>query len=356
MAALNIGTNYLDLGNWVRYRWLGYPEVTRTRSVRISCLADAPDREKNHVEFTPIEPEAESHLQKVFVSFLENRRAEMERPSADRKAYFDRVFPPGTRGHLLLISLDLSPHYAPINQPELMETWRNNWRHLRAEMANFPDLRWLSITGADGGMTTGDFLDAGHLTVAGQQHLAQAVAAEIAARGGWLDPTAPGALPAFDRFGGRWVEPREIPPYRRTGLLETLTPAPSRFFSSFGLARDSEFLSVHPRTQLRFPVSAGKHTLRTTIRFVPAAYETTPDSEPTDGVSAAIKLISPARPPQSLYDRYINPAEAQADRGDVPITLSFDAPADCELEFEVGPGPQENYNRDWAYIGPLTIE
>ena len=57
----------------------------------------------------------------------------------------------------------------------------------------------------------------------------------------------------------------------------------------------------------------------------------------------------------SELDSYL-PATVATDRGLLSLGASFVLPADAEIEISVGPGPQGALNRDWFWLGNLSIE
>ena len=69
-----------------------------------------------------------------------------------------------------------------------MKSWRESWIRLRSDMAQIADLRWLSLTAAQGETEVNDFMDLGHMTPQGQSRLANAVAEKLLASGGWFGP------------------------------------------------------------------------------------------------------------------------------------------------------------------------
>jgi hypothetical protein len=356
MAALNIATNYLDVGNWVRYRWLGRMEFASDRTVKVRPLLSAPDNDVDYAGFkAPAQADTIAALSKYFRNHLDHRRQYVLRPFAEREAYFAEMYPTTQRARLLVLTLDLNPYYAPTTDKELMDTWRDNWKRLRADMALIPDLRWVSLTGADGGLQVDDFLDLGHLTVGGQRRVAETVAANLIGPGGWFDPAAPGSEPRPASLADHWINTQDLPAYQLEPF-RYLSPVPTRFFSSFGPSLDADFLSVHPTTRLCFDVPAGEHRLRTTLRFAPGAYEDNAEGQCTDGVTLELALVGPGDRRTVVCSRLVDPARVIEDRARLPITIPFTTGADDEVELSIGPGPSGHATRDWVFLGPLTIE
>jgi hypothetical protein len=291
MAALNIATNYLDIGNWVRYRWLGRLEFAADRTVRVRPLESAPDTDIDRETFTaPPQPETVTTMRRLFLNNLLARQKYVHRPFAERAAYFGDMYPVSHRSHLLLLSLDLNPYYAPSDDPELKPVWADNWQRLRADMSRIPDLRWVSLTGADGAMQIDDFIDLGHLTVKGQRCVAETVAANLTGPGGWFDSATPRSVPQPIALPARWVETASLPQYQSERFIH-LKPEPVLFLSSFEPALGPDSLSGHQTTTLHFVPPSGSHQLHTTLHIAPSAYENLSEGDATDGVLFDISFI-----------------------------------------------------------------
>lgn len=188
LASLNIATNYLDAGNWVRYLFLGRSFLDSNRNVNIQPLRDVSESDVPIRAFTPPVSESVKTMSEIFFNHIPAQKAYLQRSLADRSAYFAELFPPSLRSHLLLVTSDFNPYYAPHNNKEKMKEWAENWEQLRTDMAKITDLRWVSITGSDGELQVDDFIDLGHLTPQGQRKLADAVADNLLAPGGWFAP------------------------------------------------------------------------------------------------------------------------------------------------------------------------
>jgi hypothetical protein len=126
-------------------------------------------------------------MRDIFLGNIAAWEAYVKRPLAERAAYFAEMYPPALRRHLLLLTLDFNPYYAP--RDEIKATaWRASWAQLRSDMRQIPDLRWVSLTGTQGELQDDDFADLGHMTVHGQRLLADAVADNLLSPGGWFGP------------------------------------------------------------------------------------------------------------------------------------------------------------------------
>lgn len=186
LAGLNIATNYLDAGNWVRYLLLGRPFFDADRKVKIQALRDVADSDVPVQTFTPPSADAAKNMRLIFSNRITAQKADLERPLSTRAAYFSELFPSSLRSHLLLLTPDVNPYYAPTNDRGKMKTWFENWERVRKEMAQITDLRWVSLTASHGELQVDDFIDLGHLTPQGQQRLADAVADNLVGPGGWF--------------------------------------------------------------------------------------------------------------------------------------------------------------------------
>lgn len=356
LAGLNIATNCLDVGNWVRYRWLGRLEAGGDRNVHLHPLETAPEQDLDVTGFVvPDDRKTRQTMRDIFRFHLIARQKYLQRPLVQREAYLAEIYPPAVRSHLLLITCDMNPYYAPAQEAGLMQTWHDNWRQLRADLARQTDLNWVGLTCADGGLKIDDFCDLGHLTISGQQRLAEAVADKLLAPGGWFDSAAPGSESLPASLTGQWIEWSSVPRYQRDSF-QFMHPQPVRFFSSFGPALDTDFYNAHPTTRLRFAVPPGAHRLRTTLRFAPGAYENLPQEQATDGITFEAALVDPIGRRTVLLTRQLAPWSTPADRRTVPVDLSFSTPTGTELEVSITPGPQGRDTRDWVSLGPLTID
>jgi len=207
LASLNILTNHLDAGNWIRYRWLGRPYFDADRRVKIQPLRDAPEGDVSITRFVPPEQEKTAEtLRGIFIANQAARDHYLQRSLEERAAYFADMYPTRLRSHLLLLTLDFNPYYAPHEDAAKMKVWRGMWAQLRADMIRIPDLRWVSLTGSDGRMEVDDYVDLGHLTSRGQRRLGDAVAENLLAPGGWFDPATPGAGRPPARLAGKPID------------------------------------------------------------------------------------------------------------------------------------------------------
>lgn len=188
LASLNIMTNYLDAGNWMRYLFLGRPYFSGDRNVEIQPLRNAAETDVTVPKFIVPAPESVKMMSEIFYNQCGEEAKYLQLPLAERAAYFEEIFPSSLRGNLLLLTSDYNPYYAPRNNSQKITEWRENWVQLRKEMAQISDLRWVSITSADGEFDIDDFVDLGHLTPQGQRKLADAVADNLLASSGWFTP------------------------------------------------------------------------------------------------------------------------------------------------------------------------
>ncbi len=356
LAGLDILTHYLDAGNWIRYRWLGRPLVNSNRQVEIQPLSEAAESDVTMDKFIPPTTAGTAdQMSGFFLAHLGARHTYIQRPWQERAAYFEEMYPSRLRSHLLVLSGDFNPYYAPHQDATAMNIWRTIWDQLRADMARIPNLRWVSYSGSNGLMQVEDFIDLGHMTPHGQQRVAEAVAGNLLGKGGWFDPANPGAEKLPEIMAGRWCETRSLRPYQMEPF-RLMAPRPSRFYSTYGPALYGEFYFAHPDTRLRFQVTAGHHVLRTSAHFNPAAYEHLPAVEATDGVQLEVALLSTDGHRSVVYDRTIDPLNRPADRVILPVEVAFDVSPGAEIEVFVGPGKSGQSNRDWVYLGPLTIQ
>ena len=355
LAGLNVLTDYLEVGNWIRYRWLGRPWVNSNRQVRIQPLSEVDDAGVAVEKFIPpTTPGTARQMAAIFLANLTARQTYVQRPLAERAAYFEEMYPSRLRSHLLLLTVDFNPYYAPHQDPTAMRTWRTMWADLRTDMARIPSLRWVSLSASNGQMEVDDFIDLGHMTPHGQHRLAEAVAGNLLGPGGWLNPATPGAEKPPAVVADQWCETELLRPYQATPF-QFMTPRPARFYSTFGPALYGEFYFAHPLTRLCFRVPAGHRVLRTSVHFDPAAYEHLPATEAAAGIQLEIALLAPDGHRSVVLGRTLDPVNRPADCGLLPVDVAFDVPPGADVELVVGPGKDGRTNRDWVYLGPVTI-
>jgi len=169
----------------------------------------------------------------------------------------------------------------------------------------------------------------------------------------------PGTRLGQDSLAGHWFEVDKLKRYQ-LGALKYLNPKPVRFYVRFGLSltgtEDAPQFGAHPETRLRFKIPAGTRHLKTSAGMSPGAYENLPADQATDGIDVNVTILKTGVADQVIYHRNLNPREHAADRGAVPIDVTFEMPADALLEVSVTPGPADSDRRDWTYLGKLLIE
>ena len=171
---------------------------------------------------------------------------------------------------------------------------------------------------------------------------------------------APGAEPRHVQPANAWHEVASLPRSQRA-MFDGMTPAPVRFFSSFGLSLERAGgrmdFGAHPVTRLVFALPAGRHVLRTTVIFSPDSYRSElPEADATDGVEIALTALGPGETRRALAMRTVDPRHRAADRGRTPLRIEFTLLQAGEVELLVGPGPAGRNTRDWVALGRLVIE
>jgi hypothetical protein len=172
---------------------------------------------------------------------------------------------------------------------------------------------------------------------------------------------APGVTLPKDDVSGKWCELAALPQWQRKPF-HAMQPAPVRFFATFGPALDESGgqtrYGAHPVTQLVFALSAGPHTLRSSLQMSVDAYRLDlKDSEATDGVEVSLFALEAGGRRRQLATRYFDPRHRPEDRGNQrPLEFTFTLPAAGEVELFFGPGPSGLATRDWIVLGPLKIE
>jgi len=172
---------------------------------------------------------------------------------------------------------------------------------------------------------------------------------------------APGVDPPRENVSGKWCELAALHPWQRKPF-HAMSPAPVRFFASFGPTFDESGgqyrYGAHPVTRLVFALSAGAHTLRSSLQMPLDAYKMDlQDSEATDGVEVSLFALGPNGERRPLATRHFDPRRNREDRGNQrPLEFTFTLPSAGEVELYFGPGPSGKDTRDWIQMGPLRID
>jgi predicted NAD-dependent protein-ADP-ribosyltransferase YbiA (DUF1768 family) len=171
---------------------------------------------------------------------------------------------------------------------------------------------------------------------------------------------APGVGVMQESLADRWVETASLRTWQREAFMG-MSPAPVRFFSTFGPAMDGSsgqpLYGAHPVTRLVFALPAGEHVLRTSLQMPLDAYRLDlPDHEASDGVEVALTVLGSGGESRPLGLRYFDPRTNREDRGTLrPLEFRFHLPEAGEVELYFGPGPAGRDTRDWIQLGPLQI-
>jgi len=171
---------------------------------------------------------------------------------------------------------------------------------------------------------------------------------------------APAAVLFHEQPVNGWYQVRTLPTSQRA-TFDGMTPAPVRFFSSYGLTLERAHgrldFGAHPVTRLVFALPAGRHVLRTSVIFAEDAYRADlPEADATDGVEITLSAVGPGDPARVLGSRLVDPRHRPQDRGRTPLRFEFTLPAAGEVELFVGPGPAGRTTRDWVMLGRLVID
>lgn len=170
----------------------------------------------------------------------------------------------------------------------------------------------------------------------------------------------PVALPVENPLAGRTTEYATLLK-RHQRYFASMHPRPVRFYSSFrpdiwnpGQPGQERFFA-NPDLKLWFALKPGRHRLRTDLDLVPSAWENVKPADASDGVGLVARAYFPDGRAEVLRELAINPAANPAERGPQFVDWTFDLPAGAELELAVTAGPAGNGARDWATLGPITI-
>ena len=93
---------------------------------------------------------------------------------------------------------------------------------------------------------------------------------------------------------------------------------------------------------------AGARTIRVEFGLIPDAYER------SDGVEFEIVLVRPDASTQRLYQRFLQPAVLNSDRGPQSVQLEPAGSLEGTLLFKTLPGGSASY--DWSYWSKISVE
>jgi hypothetical protein len=171
---------------------------------------------------------------------------------------------------------------------------------------------------------------------------------------------APGVERPRSALADEWFETKALRSSQRE-IFSKMQPQPVRFFSSYGPVLDGTGgvarFGAHPVTRLVFRLAAGPHTLMTTASFAREAYDDALSADSsTDGVEITFSIIGSGFENRTLYTRQLEPYTNLKDRGIQLIKCSFNLRRESEVELFIGPGPNDNFSRDWVWFGPIEIK
>ncbi len=185
LAGLNIVTNYLDAGNWLRYLIFGRVYFDSDRKVKIQGLQHIGESDLTVPKFTP-RADTEKQWSEILANRIHAQSAYLKLPLRQRTDYFSEIFPLSVRKNLLLLTLDLNPYYVMNSDQDNLKLWTLNWKTLRRDMQQIDNLRWVSLSSPLDEFQINDFMDLGHLTPQGQKRIADKVADSLISPGGWF--------------------------------------------------------------------------------------------------------------------------------------------------------------------------
>jgi len=140
--------------------------------------------------------------------------------------------------------------------------------------------------------------------------------------------------------------------------LTTTSPHPIRIRGKYPLksgdADGQPAISAHPVSEFYFTAPAAAVEIDAEFGILNAAYSAG-GTAATDGVEFEIYEVMPDGLRRSLFQRYLNPAQVNTDRGLQKIHLGGAGPFTGKLVFKTTPGPKNNLTNDWAYWGEIRI-
>ena len=168
-------------------------------------------------------------------------------------------------------------------------------------------------------------------------------------------------VPAPGALGAEWWLLADLTPEERSPFA-AMTPQPVGFYSSFGPRLEwrggEPWFNAHPTTRLRFHLPAGAHRLHTKVVMAEGAYAGpfNPHEPPTDGVAIQLSARDQGGVPRILYERLLDPLDANGDRGVQAIEIPFALTKAADVDLFFGPGVHGLDTHDWISLGRVTVD
>ena len=140
--------------------------------------------------------------------------------------------------------------------------------------------------------------------------------------------------------------------------LSIFSPTPESILSGYGVnsfqIEGQTIINAHAPSELVFNLPAGARNVEAVFGLPDAAYASGSPAV-TDGITIDIiaHFLSGRR--QRLYQRTLNPAQNQQDRGPQEIKLELPDTFTGKIIFQLGNGPQNDPTNDWAYWTSIQI-
>jgi 4-amino-4-deoxy-L-arabinose transferase-like glycosyltransferase len=166
-------------------------------------------------------------------------------------------------------------------------------------------------------------------------------------------PALPPALPPPLAF------PEDLKPDLLAGpALAPFHPAPTSVRSRYGVVageRDGRpVLNAHAPSELTFRLAERPTHISAVAGLAEGAYAPGATAV-TDGITVEIIARAPDGRLHSLYQRHLDPARNESDRGPQRIELPLPADITGDLLFRFGNGPAGNPTSDWGYWQSIDI-
>lgn len=179
MAAVNIVAPYLDLGNFFRFWFFGNLSISASHNPIVVPLSASVDSEVERFGFVPSEnPEFNVSMRNIYWAIVQRLEELVEHPDSVRRL-FDEEYGVAFRDRLLIVVTDLNPYFSLPAETSTLSARNAYWQTLRDRMKEVSGLNSTAMTAGGGELSMDDFVDLGHLSVAGQKKLAERVAAEL---------------------------------------------------------------------------------------------------------------------------------------------------------------------------------
>lgn len=116
---------------------------------------------------------------------------------------------------------------------------------------------------------------------------------------------------------------------------------------------DPTFWRTHATAELVYDRPAGLRAFTFRFGLAQGCYYDTPEHRASDGVDFVVEYLDPASGRSRLFERRMYPKTRQQDCGEQSAEITLPGNASGQIVVRVLPGPANNVDFDWAYLGAM---